>query len=38
MKINTKKNKKLLLANKIIIALCILLLASALIGLFKKPF
>jgi len=37
MKINDKENKKLLLANKIIMALSILLLAIALFGLFRKP-
>ncbi len=38
MKINDKENKKMLLVNKINMALGILLLAIALLGLFRKPF
>ncbi len=38
MKINDKENKKLLLANKINIALGTILLAIALFELFRKPF
>jgi len=38
MKINDKDNKKMLLVNKINMALGILLLAIALLGLFRKPF
>ncbi len=38
MKINEKNNKKLLLWNKINLALSILLLAIALFGLLRKPF
>jgi hypothetical protein len=38
MKINDKENKKLLLWNKINIALGILLVATTLFGLFRKPF
>ena len=37
MKINDKENKKLLLANKIVMAISIGLLAIALFGLFRKP-
>jgi len=37
MKVNDEENKKLLLANKIIMALSMLLLAIALLGLFGKP-
>ena len=38
MKTSVKDNKKLLLWNKINIALGVLLLAITIIGLFKKPF
>ena len=37
MKINDKENKKLLLANKIVLAISIGLLAITLFGLFRKP-
>ena len=37
MKINDKENKKLLLANKIVMALSIGLLAITVFGLFRKP-
>jgi uncharacterized membrane protein len=38
MKTSVKENKKFLLANKINMALGILLLAISLFGLFRKPF